>query len=128
MGFDLLIQLHIEFNEQGIPCVWEEYDEYEYELIVFNPADFVVPKEYTRFLKLRGSLFSTYLELADIDLEDQSTNCVNLGVAYPSWEDISSSSEYEEFKDIWKEKDHDEFKEALSWFIDQDNFYFHWSY
>jgi hypothetical protein len=120
MGFDLFIELRIPIDKTtGQPSVWGKSG-----FVPFVPSEYVVPKEFLPFIKLRGFMFfSAYIEI--LEKEGFEADCSELLENYPEWEDVVKNDYYE---DWWEKEDHDQLKVALTWFSSKGYFYLGWTY
>lgn len=113
MVFTLYIRLKIPLDEEtGLPIVWLQIpfgDDME------SHTNYVVPKEYRKYLHQTGDHFQRYVKglrnhVVDVDVFLRQ---------FPGW--ISETNQ-------WTKQQHDEFHKALEWFAAKDAFILEWVY
>lgn len=129
MGFDLSIELHIQIDKDtGVPSVFKTGSD-DFKLTPFVPANFVVPEEFRKFIRLRGHMFHAYVDVINSG-DTFEANCYDLLECYPSWKDVAEDVWYQDkgYEDYWTEREHYDFKRALEWFNSKGGFFLSWSY
>ena len=145
MGFDISIKLNLMLDEEtGLPIVWSQNP---FGTNNYNPIEYIVPKEYRKYLHQRGSHFQEYVG----EFEGCSVDVKEFLESYPKWEDVcihvsepihaaipeSAISNHVRGlipnsvcidSDTWSEAEHDSFRKALEWFSSKDCFMIEWSY
>ena len=113
MGFDLLITISTGIDyDTGIPFVYYN-DNGFLEKKPYDPSEFVIPREFRRFIEQRGHHFQTYIKLFAPDCF--TSNVKDFLALYPDWFEVAAENDIQEDDDWWTEKDHNEFKRALEW-------------
>jgi len=127
MGFDLNIKADLQIcSDTGKPYFYIDNGHISPSMRIYDLSKLAVPKEYRRFLNMRGGILHAYTTNV---FEDN--NITNMAVyefleKYPLWMDVKT---YDEEQTYWTEKDHDEFKVALEWFSnDCIQYRIDWSY
>ncbi len=129
MGLEIRIELHVQISESsGLPSVWVVNEENLFTLVQFDPAVYIVPPEFRKFINQKGKFFNAYIETFMLEDSTPEVDCSAFLTYFPTWEDVQNSSEYEGCESHWTEKDHNEFKQAMEWFESKGSFYVTWSY
>jgi len=116
MGFDLTISISTGIdNTTGVPFMYYNnngvLDRKQYD-----PLEFVIPKEFRRFIEQSGYHFQTYVKLFEPGRTTASVK--DFLLCYPDWNEVKIENDIQEDDDWWTEKDHNGFKRALEWMAD----------
>jgi len=113
MGFDLTISISTGIDEiTGVPFVYYNNNGF-LDRKPYDPSEYVIPREFRRFIEQRGYHFQTYVKL--FEPGRTTANVKDFLVFYPDWFEVKAENDIQEDDDWWTEKDHDGFKRALEW-------------
>jgi len=127
MGFDLTIHANLTIcSDTGKPYFYIDNGHISPSMRIYDLSKLAVPKEYRRFLNMRGGIFHAYTSCVFEDNNITNVSVYEFLEKYPSWTDVKA---YDTDCMYWTEKDHDEFKAALEWFNnDCITYRIDWSY
>ena len=125
MGFDLTINLNVGIDPgTGMAFVWNNKTTAR---IPFIPSEYIIPEQFHKYIKQRGSHFHSYI--THYDEKMTLVEVERFFDDYPEWNQVKEDIGDADYD--WKEMDHDGFKAALTWLNSGKNkgvFSISWSY